>query len=97
MKCILSPEKRKVKKKPTAVSLEIEMSESLHRSVETEETMKEQQQRIARYMKKGDQQFTVQGRTAEILVELVLQARAKIQENKASGPENDMVSEIIKQ
>ena len=35
---------------------------------------------------KGDQQFTVEGRNAEeITVDLVLQARAKMSDNKVNG------------
>ena len=37
------------------------------------------------------------GRRAEITVDLMLQARAKMSENKVNGPEDAVVSEMIKQ
>ena len=37
------------------------------------------------------------GREAEITVDLVLQARAKVCDNKVNGPEDAVVSELIKQ
>ena len=37
------------------------------------------------------------GRDAEITVDLVLQARAKMSDNKVNGPEDAVVSEMIKQ
>ena len=46
---------------------------------------------------KGDQQFTVDGRRAEITVDLVLQARAKMADNSVNGLEGRVVSEMIKQ
>ena len=46
--------------------------------------------------KKGDQQFTIDGRKAEIRIELVLQARAKMCDSKVNGPEDKVVSEMIK-
>ena len=45
---------------------------------------------------KTGQQFTVEGRIAEITVDLVLQARAKMSDNKVNGPEDAIVSEMIK-
>ena len=39
----------------------------------------------------------MEGRTAEITVDLVLQARAKMSDNKVNGPEDAIVSEMIKQ
>ena len=49
------------------------------------------------FKKKGDQQFTMEGRNAEITVDPVLQARAKMSDNKVHGPEDTVVSEMIKQ
>ena len=46
---------------------------------------------------KGDRHFTDDGRGAEITVVLVLQARAKMSENKVNGPEGAVVSEMTKQ
>ena len=47
--------------------------------------------------KKGDQQFTVDGRRAEITIDPVLQARAKMTGNSVNGPGDRVVSEMIKQ
>ena len=47
-----------------------------------EETKEVQENRIEYFKKKGDQQFTEEGRTAEITVDLMLYARAKISNNK---------------
>ena len=47
--------------------------------------------------KKGDQQFSMDGRDAEITVDLVLQARAKICDNKENGPGDAVGSEMVKQ
>ena len=62
-----------------------------------EETRQVQENRIEYFKKKGDQQFTVDGREAEITVDVVLQARAKVCDNKVNGPEDAVVSELIKQ
>ena len=56
-----------------------------------------QKKRIKHFKKRGDQHFTVYGRRAEITVDLVLQAKAKMSENKVTGPEDAVVSEMIKQ
>ena len=62
-----------------------------------EETKEEQENRIEYLWKKeGNQQFTEDGRNAEITVDLVLQARAKVSENKVNGPEDAIVSEMMK-
>ena len=47
--------------------------------------------------RRGCQQSTVDGREAEITVDLLLQARAKMSDNKVNGPEDAVVSEMIKQ
>ena len=46
-----------------------------------------QENRIEYYTKKGDQHFTDDGRRAEITIDLVLQARAKMSEIEVNGPE----------
>ena len=51
------------------------------------ETRDAQEKRIEYFKKKGDQQFTVDGRDAEITVDLVLQARSKLSDNKVYGLE----------
>ena len=45
-----------------------------------------QEKRIEYFKRKGDRQFTDDGRGAEITIDLVLQARAKMSENKVNGP-----------
>ena len=44
--------------------------------------------------RKGNLQLTENGRNAEITVDLALQARAKLGENKVNGPEDAIVSEM---
>ena len=61
-----------------------------------EETKEERENRIEYFWKIGNQQFTEDGRNAEITVDLVLQTRAKLSENKVNGPEDAIVSEMIK-
>ena len=61
-----------------------------------EETKEEQERRIEYFKKKGNQQFTEDGRNAAITVDLVLQAKAKLSDNKVNGPEDTIVSEMIK-
>ena len=61
-----------------------------------EETKEALESRIEFFNKKGNQQFTEEGRNAEITVDLVLQARAKLSDNKVNGPEDATVSEMIK-
>ena len=45
----------------------------------------------------GDNLFTEKGIGAEITLDLVLQSSAETSENKVNGPEDSIVSEIIKQ
>ena len=45
----------------------------------------------------GDRHSTEEGRVAEITIDLVLQARAKMAESKVNVPEDSIVSEMIKQ
>ena len=52
-----------------------------------EKTKEVQENRIEYFKKKGDQQFTEEGRTAEIAVDLMLSARAKMSNNEVNGPE----------
>ena len=61
------------------------------------EETKEAQEGIIEYFKKeGNLQLTEEGRSAEITVALVLQAGAKLSDNKVNGPEEAIVSEMIK-
>ena len=73
------------------------VAKKLQRYTDQEETKEEQENRIEHSKKKGDLEFIVEGRTAEITGDLVLQARAKMSENNVNGPEDAMVSEMIKQ
>ena len=52
--------------------------------------------KIQYFKRKGDQQFTKDGRGAETTIDLVLQACAKMSDNKCNGPEDAVVSEMIK-
>ena len=61
-----------------------------------EETREVEENRLEFFKKKGDQQFTVERRNAEITVGLVLQARANMSD-KVNGPKDAVVSEMIKQ
>ena len=47
--------------------------------------------------KKTELNFTEEGRTAEITLDLVLQAGAKMSDNKVNGPQEAIVSDMIKQ
>ena len=62
-----------------------------------DETREVQEKRIGYFKKKGDPHFTEDGRGAEITVDSVLEARAKMSENNVNGPEDAVVSEMIKQ
>ena len=65
-----------------------------------EETTEVQEKRIKYFKKKGDRQFTEDGRGAEItidLVLLVLQAKAKMSEIEVNGFEDAVASEMMKQ
>ena len=65
--------------------------------MDPEETKEVQEGTIEYFKRKGDQQFTMEERGAEITIDLVLQARAKMSDTKVNGPEDAVVSEIIKQ
>ena len=59
--------------------------------------IEEQEKRIMKYKKSGENHFTEERSVPEITIELVLQARAKMADNKVNGPEDSTVSEMIKQ
>ena len=61
-----------------------------------EETREVQEKRVKYFKEKGDRNITEDGRGAEITMDLVLQARAKMSENKVNGPEGAVASEMIK-
>ena len=58
---------------------------------------REKTRKIEHFKKKGDQQFKDDGRKAEMTFDLILQARAQMSDNKVNGPEDKVVSEMIKQ
>ena len=77
-------------------------NQELHRHREgvytdPEETKKVQEGRLEHVKKKRDQRFTDEERKVEITINLVLQGRAKMSDNKVNGPEDAVVSEMIKQ
>ena len=47
-----------------------------------------QESRIEHFKRKGKQQFTEDGSSTEITIDLVLQARTKLSDNKVNGPED---------
>ena len=47
--------------------------------------------------KKRDEHFSEEGSVAQISVDLVLQARAKMTDNEVNGPEDSVASEMIQQ
>ena len=57
------------------------------------ETREVKERRIEFFKKKGDRHFTNDGRGADISVDLVLEASAKMSENKVNGPEDAVVSD----
>ena len=61
-----------------------------------EETKEELENRIEYFWKNGNQQFSEERLNAEITVDMMLQARAKLSDNKVNGPEDAIVSEMIK-
>ena len=112
MKCCLQPGKKKAKRKPlTELYVKENFTEDgegwqkkkkLERhceevSSDLEETKEVQENRNDYFKKVGDQQFSVDGRHAEITVDLVRQVRANMSDNKVNGPEDAVVSEMIKQ
>ena len=100
--CCLTPRKRKVQRKPLS---EIVCEREFHRGqrhcegvfADPDETRQVQEKRVEYFKEKGDWNFTEDGRGAEITMDLVLQARAKMSENKVNGLEDAVVSEMIKQ
>ena len=62
-----------------------------------DKTREVQEKRIEHFKKKGDRHFTDDGRGAGITVDLVLLAKAQMWENKVNGPEDAVVTEMIKQ
>ena len=109
VKCWLETGKKKAKRKPLTelyvnwhfTEDREEWQKELQRHckevyVDQEETQDAQEGRIEYFKKKGNQQITEEGRNAEITIDLVLQARAKMSDNKVNGPEDAIVSEIIK-
>ena len=63
--------------------------------VDPEEATEEQVQTVEWYRKKGNEQFTCQERMAEISVDLVLQVRAQMEDNKVHGPEDNVLIKLL--
>ena len=103
MKCSLEPAKKNVKRKPLRENFvkenfteeREESQKELHRHCE--EVYTDQGETIEYFKKKGDQQFAMEGRTVQITVDLMVQARAKMSDNKVNGPEDAIASEMINQ
>ena len=57
----------------------------------------EEEKRIVTCKEDGGRHFSEVRRVAEITIDLVKQARAKMAENKVHGPEDSVVTEITKQ
>ena len=64
--------------------------------VDPEKTIEARENKIMKYNEE-DRHFTEEGRVAEITIDMVLLAGAKVSQNKVNGPEDAMVSETIKQ
>ena len=62
-----------------------------------DETREVQEKRIKYFKKKGDRHCTDDRRGSEITVDLVLQVKAKMSENKVNGPEDAVVNGIFQQ
>ena len=97
VKCCQEPGKKKAKRKPlTELYVKWQYTEDreewqkeLQRHCEEvhadqEETKEAQESRNEYLKKKGNQQFTEDGRNAEITVDLVLQARDKLSDNRVN-------------
>ena len=108
VKCCLEPGKKKAKRKPLRelhvkghfIEDREEWQKELQRHCEEvytdqEETKDAQESRIEYFRTRGNQHFTDEGRNAEITVDLVLQARAKLGENRVNGLEDAIGSEMI--
>ena len=61
-----------------------------------EETKEAQESRIEHFRKNGISSLLRKVATQKITVDLVLQARAKLSDDKVNGPEDAIVSEMIK-
>ena len=110
VKCSLMPSKGIPKERPLAEHY-VNGSFTEHRgawekdlqrhSVEVhadpEDTHEEQEQIIIKYKTDDDRHFTEDGRVAEITIDLMLQAWAKMSGNKVNGREDSIVIEMIKQ
>ena len=66
-------------------------------NTDPDETKEVQDGRIEDFFCKGNLHFTVEGRRAEIKIDVVLQARAKMSENEVNGLGDTVVDEMIKQ
>ena len=56
-----------------------------------------QTERISQFKTQGDRQFAEEGRIEEITIDMVLRARARMAEEQVNGPEDSVVTEIVKE
>ena len=109
VKCSMKPGKKKTKRNPLTElyvkghftedrgEWQKELQSSAKRCILTEQKRKKNRKaELNTSEKRGNQQFIEEGRNAEITVDLVWQARAKLSEGKVNGPEDVIVSEMIK-
>ena len=95
--CSLAPGRRKVRRKPSELYVNGNFAaDREERYADHDEPKEVQEKRVECFKKKGEQQFTDEGRKAEITIDLVVQARAKMSDNKINGPEDAVASEMIK-
>ena len=87
---------------PTSISLKVEKNGRknyrgiVQRCTRIKKRQKTHKKRIEYFKKKGVQNFTEDGRNAEITVDMVLQARAKLSDHLVHGLEDAMASEMSK-
>ena len=103
----LEPGKKKTKSKPDRTVRERAfyqrqrgMAQKNSNGIEKRCALTWRKQKMFRWkdldISRRNQQFTEEGRHADITVERVLQAREKLGDNKVEGPEDAIVSEMIK-
>ena len=62
-----------------------------------EATTEKQEERIMQFRADGDRHFTKEKRIAEMTIDFVLRAKARVSEEKVNGPEDSDVTEMIKE
>ena len=61
------------------------------------ETSQKQTERISQFKTQGDRQLAEEGRIEEITIDMVLRAQARMAEEQVSGPEDSVVTAIVKE